>query len=106
MQKVPAAILYEISSFYLKGKKMRWEILDRKRRLELSKTYAKCVKLIEKNDGIDIISQEELDNLFKGSIKELDKRWDVPDQFVDKISFEIMTNPVITPRFLCFILSF
>ncbi|KAI8811049.1 Stub1 protein [Cladochytrium replicatum] len=102
----------DIASAIRKAKKRKWETQEERRRESESDTYRYFHDLIERDrrrqlellDDYDFDARDtvkfrhderlaQLDDLFA---RLHDKR-EVPDAFIGKISFEVMTDPVITP---------
>ncbi|KAJ3368695.1 STIP1 y and U box-containing protein 1 [Kappamyces sp. JEL0680] len=101
----PASLTFEICQTFLKAKKASWAIDDARRRRENSELYRYLSDLvIEKESGAEErrARLSQLDELLEGSRDQADRRYEVPDQFVGKIDFEIMTDPVITPSGVTF----
>ncbi|TPX31861.1 hypothetical protein SmJEL517_g04901 [Synchytrium microbalum] len=116
-QKV--AYLEEISTAYRKAKKQAWEVADSKRRLEESDLLKYLTNLVERDrqrmlelskDDIDEgaeAAREEINTIHNerqsqiaslfAQANENGKERVVPDFALGKISFEVMTDPVISP---------
>ncbi|KAJ3333922.1 Mismatch repair protein msh3 [Blyttiomyces sp. JEL0837] len=106
----------EIGSAFRKAKARRWEVEDARRREEESDLYRYLSNLIERDrrrqlDQLpDDVSKEDRDAIHDSHDERLSqitalftqagenaKKREVPDAFLGKISFELMTDPVITP---------
>ncbi|KAJ3306800.1 STIP1 y and U box-containing protein 1 [Kappamyces sp. JEL0829] len=101
----PASLTFEICQTFLKAKKASWAIDDARRRRENSEVYRYLSDLVieTESDAEERRARlSQLDELLEGSRDQADRRYEVPDQFVGKIDFEIMTDPVITPSGVTF----
>ncbi|KAJ3218681.1 Mismatch repair protein msh3 [Dinochytrium kinnereticum] len=112
-QKVP--YIEEIASQLRKTKGKQWEIRDKLRRETNSDLYRYMSKLIERDrerqkaqlSQDDRQSRDEVDQIFDDRLSQMTallsvadeegKKREVPEPFLGKISFEVMTDPVITP---------
>ncbi|KAJ3300579.1 hypothetical protein HK104_009914 [Borealophlyctis nickersoniae] len=111
-----ASFSEEIAHAYRQAKKKKWEIADRKRRERESDLFRYLGGLVEgdrqrrlamlsahDHDAVEAVNNEsdlrlsEITALFSQAGEESGKKREVPDYFTGKISFEIMTDPVITP---------
>ncbi|KAJ3223422.1 hypothetical protein HDU81_009205 [Chytriomyces hyalinus] len=109
----------EIAAKYRTAKSHRFERQDRKRREEVGELHGYLVKLVERDrdrqlkqmgqDGSEPNNDEqenivsgcserisEIEALFSQANENSKKRY-VPDAFLGKISFEVMTDPVVSP---------
>ncbi|KAJ3105211.1 Mismatch repair protein msh3 [Phlyctochytrium planicorne] len=112
-QRVP--YLDDIASQVRKAKATRWEVEDKKRRETQSDLFRYMSGLIEKDrerkkgqiSSSDPEQLEEVDQIFDEKLSQLlsllsvaeeeGKKREVPEAFLGKISFELMTDPVISP---------
>ncbi|KAI8915359.1 STIP1 homology and U box-containing protein 1-like protein [Powellomyces hirtus] len=105
----------EIGQKLREAKKKKWEIMDARRRKNDSELHQYLTALVER-DRQRQTSQLHPDNLqdiedtnaqFDNRLSEitglftraddLGKRREIPDHFIGKISFELMSDPVVTP---------
>ncbi|KAI9328797.1 E3 ubiquitin-protein ligase CHIP-like protein [Obelidium mucronatum] len=105
----------EISVKYRAAKAKRFERQDRKRREDVSDLHRYLVRLVERDrdrqvkqlgssssEEIEEVTEaaskrmSEIEALFSQANENSKKRY-VPDAFLGKISFEIMTDPVVAP---------
>lgn len=92
----------EIAQSIRTTKKKRWEDLESKRKQQEIELEDYLVNLVKKNtDSENKISEQQsrirqIKDLF-GQVDERRKQREVPDYLCDKISFELLTDPVITP---------
>ncbi|KAJ1537660.1 hypothetical protein HK405_014445, partial [Cladochytrium tenue] len=105
----------EIASAIRKGRARRWELEDRKRREEESDLYRYLVGLVERDRRRQLEQLVDPSDEDRSQVQELQdqrvaqitdlfgraeqngKKREIPDVFLGKISFELMTDPVITP---------
>ena len=99
-QSISGLLIFEICQTYLKAKKAQWMLKDIKRRSDNDSLYAYLKKLIEREQDQERLAQ--LEALFENCSMEREKRYEVPDAFIGKINFEIMTDPIITPSGVTF----
>ncbi|ORY50341.1 U-box-domain-containing protein, partial [Rhizoclosmatium globosum] len=114
--KEKSTYVEEISEKYRSAKSQRFERQDRKRREDVSDLHRYLVRLVERDrdrqvgqlgessaaldgEGVKLEAAQrisEIEALFSQA-NENSKRRYVPDAFLGKISFEIMTDPVVSP---------
>ncbi|KAJ3191892.1 STIP1 y and U box-containing protein 1 [Irineochytrium annulatum] len=105
----------EIAAAYRKARAKRWEVGDRRRREERSDLYRYLTGMVERDRNrqlsqlaagdeesrqeVNSAADERLSQIAAlcGAADEEAKRREVPDAFLGKISFEIMTDPVLAP---------
>ncbi|KNC98740.1 uncharacterized protein SPPG_05721 [Spizellomyces punctatus DAOM BR117] len=105
----------EIAEKLREAKKRKWELTDKKRRESESELYRYLTDLVERDrrrqleqlDSADDAEKEAMSSQFDNRLSEITalftkadetaKKREVPDYYTGKISFEIMTDPVITP---------
>ncbi|KAJ3016473.1 STIP1 y and U box-containing protein 1 [Thoreauomyces humboldtii] len=106
----------EVGKTLVSAKKRKWEILDAKRRNEDSDLHRYLSALVQRDrqrqigqldpgNRVDISSTNEqfddrlsqITGLFTRAEDDQGKRREVPDCYVGKISFDVMTDPVVTP---------
>jgi len=92
----------EIAQSIRLTKRKRWEVMENKRKLQEVELESYLINLVLK-DGETAESKSEKDSRIR-QVKELFSRVDerrqnreVPDYLCDKISFELLNDPVITP---------
>lgn len=105
----------EIAMAVRKARAKRWELKDRRRREEESDLYRYLTGLVDRDRKRQLeqageMSQEDKEQINElqdqriaqitdlfGRAEENGKKREVPDVFIGKISFELMSDPVITP---------
>lgn len=103
---ISGPLTFEICQVFLKGKQAQWRIKDAKRRSDNLSLYAYLRGVVEEKEMDN--SEErtkricQLEALMENCSLEMDKRYEVPDAFVGKINFELMTDPIITPSGITF----
>jgi STIP1 family protein 1 len=101
---IGGSLIFEICQSYLKAKKAQWMLKDIKRRSDNESLYAYLKGLIECEQSSEtrMARLNQLESLFENCSIERERRFEVPDAFIGKINFEIMTDPIITPSGVTF----
>eukprot|EP00842_Homolaphlyctis_polyrhiza_P001207 jgi/Hompol1/2087/HPOL_005838-RA len=86
----------DIARAYLQARKRKWEIAEKRRRENESKLYKYLSDLIQDERNRALAELQSDDAHKREEINHEHKR-EVPEYFLGKITFEMMSDPVITP---------